>query len=115
LKTDGGTRVQGIIQRNNERNLHQETTTINHLHIMKAISRIISVFCFAIGFVNANSADSRMNEVEDVKSNKVGRALQVYDEVATICELEGVALQLCTNMTQDCLYCVTGIIIQQSD
>ena len=65
--------------------------------------------------MNANSADSRMNEVEDVKSNKVGRALKVYDEVATICELEGVALQLCTNTTQDCLYCVTGIIIQQSD
>jgi hypothetical protein len=56
-----------------------------------------------------------MNEVEDVKSNKVGRALKVYDEVATICELEGVALQLCTNTTQDCLYCVTGIIIQQLD
>jgi hypothetical protein len=64
---------------------------------MKAISRIISVFFFAIGFTNVTSANLRMNEVEDVKSNKVGWALQVYDEVVTICESKGVALQLCTN------------------
>lgn len=78
---------------------------------MKTISRIIGVFLFAIGLANESSADSRMNKVEGFKSIKVGRALQVYDEVVSICESEGVALQLCTNTTQDCIDCVAGIII----
>jgi hypothetical protein len=58
-------------------NLQQETTAIHHLHRMKTISRIIGVFLFAIGLANESYADSRMNEVEGFKSNKVGRALQV--------------------------------------